>query len=255
MLGIYDMNIDTTLGYKDRLDIYKKCGFSEVALYLDSGYQKDGENYTDIIHYAREIDLDIKQVHIDYKISNFITENIDAYCNYIASKLHEAVTLKIPYVVAHASKGNDPAVVSDKELNNFKIMMEKFKNEPVILCLENVRNNENLDRVSALNLPNIKVCFDLGHAHAYDNENTLYEKYKSHIISSHIHNNFGVDSHNIPRLGEIKVADFVKKLSQIPDSSNCLECFPEKESGNPLNKDEFLSFVEKCYKCASGMVE
>lgn len=248
MLGIYDMNIDTVLGYKDRLDIYKQSGFGEVSLYLDSRYQREGEDYVDIINYAREIGLDIKQVHIDYKISNLIAEDIDAYCDYVASKLKESLALGITYVVAHASKGDTPPVVDDRELNILKKMMKSFENEPIFLCLENVRNNENLDRVLSLGLPNIKVCFDLGHAHAYGDETTIYERYKARIICSHIHNNYGSDTHNIPSLGDIRVSDFVHSLSQISNSSNCLECFPTKEDGKPLQRSEFVSFVDKCYE-------
>ena len=73
MFGIYDIDKATTLNYKERLDIYKNIGFNEVALYLDNNYLKKTETYDQIINYAKEINLQINQVHVDYKISNLIT--------------------------------------------------------------------------------------------------------------------------------------------------------------------------------------
>ena len=70
--GIYDINDSPHLSYKERLDIYKDVGFKEIGIYLDNNYMKNDENYRDIIKYANNINLKIKQVHLDYKISNLI---------------------------------------------------------------------------------------------------------------------------------------------------------------------------------------
>lgn len=245
MFGLYDINDCSILNYKDRLDIYKKCGFKEIALYLDERYQVNGENYLDIISYARQIGLKIEQVHIDWKISNLICDDsTNEYFEYVSKKLYEASMLQIKYVVAHASQSNNPPIISVSQLNKFKSMMEK-QPVTVILCLENVRNNDNLNKILNLNLPNVKMCFDLGHAHCYDNENTLFETYKDKIVCSHLHNNFGSDSHNILTEGEIDYIPFLKNLNKIPNSSNCLECFPPRNSN--YNRNEFEEFIEKCY--------
>ena len=105
MIGIYDINTSSNLNYKERLNIYKKCGFQEIALYLDSNYQYNNENYIEIINYAKEIGLQIRQAHIDWKISNLICDtDSDEYFDYVETKLKEAHHLDIKYVVAHASQ-------------------------------------------------------------------------------------------------------------------------------------------------------
>lgn len=247
MFGIYDMNIDTILGYKERLDVYKKYGFKEVAIYLDNAYQKENENYEDIISYAKQIGLAINQVHIDYKISNLIaSKETNEYFDYVTQKLLEAEKFGIPYVVAHASKGDTPPPIDDENIQKFKAMLRPFEGK-VTLCLENVRANANLDKLLSLNLPNLKVCFDLGHAHAYGNEKELLDKYLPHIICSHLHNNFGKDTHQALDDGEIDYKPIVCALSKIPLSSNCLECFPPKPNGM-LSKQEFENFVCHCYQ-------
>ena len=115
----------------------------------------------------------------------------------------------------------------------------KTQTNNTTLCLENVKNNNNLDSILSLNLPNVKVCFDLGHAHCYGDEDKLFEKYKNKIICSHLHNNFGKDTHNLLTNGEINYFPFLQKLSSINNSSNCLECFPPFNTN--LNKLHVLS--------------
>ena len=117
------------------------------------------------------------------------------------------------------------------------------------MSLENVRVNTNLYKALTLNHPNLKVCFDLGHAHCYGNEQELFKKYKNHIMCSHLHNNFKSDTHNILSNGEIDCKFFINKLLKIENASNCLECFPPY--GVKLNKQEFIAFVKDCYKVAN----
>lgn len=246
MIGIYDINTSSNLNYKERLNIYKKCGFQEIALYLDSNYQYNNENYIEIINYAKEIGLQIRQAHIDWKISNLICDtDSNEYFDYVETKLKEAHHLDIKYVVAHASQTNTPPKINSTQLQKFKNLMQKFKDDNVYLCLENVRNNDNLDKILELNLDNVKVCFDIGHAHCYDDEKKLFTKYQEKIICSHLHNNYGTDTHEVLDRGEIDYTYFIDKLSSIPQSSNCLECFPPTDS--TFNKNDFEKFIKKCY--------
>ena len=123
--------------------------------------------------------------------------------------------------------------------------MKGFANKNVYLCLENVRNNTNLFKILQLELSNVKICFDIGHAHCYDNESDLYQKLQDFIVCSHLHNNYGKDTHNPPLDGEIDIAKFIEKFKSKQNCSNCLECFPPRNS--QLNKQEFELFVQKLY--------
>lgn len=246
MVGLYDLNECTELGYRERLDIYKSVGFEEVALYLDKRYNRDDENYVDIIKYARKIGLKVSQVHIDYKIANLISDDTtDEYFEYITTKLDEATELQIPYVITHASKGDTPPKITPLGLEKLCRVMKNFENKDVYLCIENVRNNKNLASILKLELNSIGVCFDVGHAHCYSNEYTLFKKLKQFIRCSHIHNNYGEDTHETPLSGEIDCKYFIKRLTKIEGASNCLECYPPR--GHKLDKNAFITFVEKLY--------
>ena len=250
MIGLYDIDKVCDINYKERLEIYKQVGFNEVALYLDKNYLNEDESYTDIISYARDIGLQVKQVHIDYKISNLICdETTSAYFDYLEEKLNEAIKLNIPYIVAHASMSAEPPILNDKQLNKLKNLLNKYKDKNIYVCFENVRNNTNLNKILKAELNNIGFCFDLGHAHCYGNEKELFEKYKDLIVCTHLHNNLGKDTHNLLNEGEIDYKYFLKELKNISKKqniSNCLECFPEY--GVKLNKKEFITFIKNCFQ-------
>ena len=248
MFGLYDIDNATTLNYKERFDIYKSIGFKEVAIYLDNAYLKEPESYEQLINYANKINLQIKQIHIDYKISNLITdETTNTYFEYLEQKINECIKFNIPYLVTHASMGDTPPEIGEKQLLKLKNLCEKYKNKNVIICFENVRNNTNLDKIINLNLPNIKVCFDLGHAHCYGDEKRLFNKYLPYICCTHLHNNFGKDTHNLLNFGDINYKYFLNNLKNNNSLSNCLECFPEY--GKVLNKEEFTLFIKNCFDC------
>lgn len=244
-IGIYDLNECSNLDYKKRLLIYKKCGFTSVGLYLDNNYMSNGENYLDIISYAKDIGLDVNQVHIDYKISNLICEDSDSYFKYVEEKFNECISLDISYMVLHASKGDDAPSLNYKGLKKLESLMRKYKDKKTFLCFENVRDNKNLALIMKENINNVGMCYDLGHAYCYDNEYDLLDKYKNKILCTHLHNNYKKDTHNTLFDGEIDCKCIIKKLNELSKVDNCLEIFPPRNIS--LDEKDFHEFVSKLY--------
>lgn len=241
-IGIYDLNECSSLGYKERLDIYKSVGFTSVGTYIDSNYMASNESYVDIVKYAKEIGLEVNQVHVDYKISNLICEDSEAYFEYVESKLKECISLGVRYMVLHASKGDDAPSLSEEGLSKLKDLMNKYSG--VILSFENVRDNRNLDKILKSNIRGVGMCYDLGHAHCYDDEERLLNLYKDKIVCTHLHNNYKKDTHYTLFNGEIDCKKIIKEIDESID--NCLEVFPER--GVVLDKEGFVSFVKKNYE-------
>lgn len=246
-IGIYDIDKASALDYKERLKIYKDVGFVELGIYFDEKYINKEENYLAILNYARSIGLRVNQVHLDYGISNLIcSKETDEYFDYLEKKINEAISNNISIIVLHASKGDTPPIIDNDNLMKLDNLLAKYEDKNIFVCFENVRNNNNLDLVLSLNRKNIGMCYDLGHAHCYDDEYTLLEKYKNKIICSHLHNNAGKDSHNLLSEGEINYVEIIKKLRKTPVKSACLEVFPPR--GSFLTKEQFIEFIIKCYK-------
>ena len=144
----------------------------------------------------------------------------------------------------HASKGEDAPLIEEKNLDKLERLMNKYKNEKVYLCFENVRDNRNLDKILTSNINNIGMCYDLGHAYCYSDVWDLFEKYKNKILCTHLHNNYKKDTHNTLFDGKIDTFNFIKELDEKID--NCLEVFPKR--GTVLDKVGFEAFVSKCYR-------
>lgn len=244
-IGIYDINDCSSLSFSERIDVYKKCGYTSLGVYLDDGYMCNGEKYIDIIEKAREKGLKVNQVHVDYKISNMICKDSNEYFDYVEKKLNECVSLKIPYMVLHASKGNETIRISDKNINRLRELMRKYINENVYLCFENVRNNTNLEIIMNAKINNVKMCYDLGHAHCYDDEERLLDKNIDNIVCTHLHNNYGKDDHNSLNDGEIDCCKMISKINKINNIDNCLEVFPGRDTN--LSKEQFVEFVKNNY--------
>ena len=243
-IGIYDILYCSNLNYKQRIDIYKKAGFTQFAMYLDNSYMQDSERYVDVLTYAKSVGLSVEQVHLDYKISDYIfDQNNNLFFDYLDQKAKECKSFGIKYMVIHASRGDFPPKINKTQLNKIKNVAKNNKN--VFFCFENIRSNENLEEILKLNQKNIKMCYDLGHAHAYSNEIDLLKKHKKDIVCSHLHNNFGSDEHLPLFEGGICYKPLVKQLVEILGCSNCLECFPPK--GKKITKKEFENFVKKCF--------
>ena len=243
MIGIYDINDRSDLPAAARFEIYKNAGFSEVAFYIDNAYMANNETYEQLFKTAKEFGLAVNQVHADYKISNEIcNEESNIYFDYVDKKLSECEKHGVKYLVVHASKGDNPPIITNQQISKLAKLTDNHPN--VVLCFENVRNNINLESVLNAKIANAKMCFDLGHAHAYSNEKQLYNRHASEIYCAHLHNNYGTDSHNPLWDGEIDVEYFLKKLISKSEISICLECFPPK--GDYYDKKHFVEFIKKC---------
>lgn len=246
-IGIYDLNECSTLDYKKRIEIYKSCGFTSVGVYIDENYMSNGESYIDIINYAKNVGLEVNQVHVDYKISNLICDDSsNTYFEYVEKKIKECVELKIPYIVLHASKGDDAPILKEEGIEKLKDLMKKYEKSGVCLCFENVRDNRNLAAIMSINIEGIGMCYDLGHAYCYDDVYSLFEKYKNKIKCTHLHNNYRSDTHNLLSDGEIDCKNVISLINGNEKIDNCLEIFPKR--GKVLSEEEFILFVKNCYK-------
>ncbi len=248
LIGIYDINDFKEIDFKCRLDAYKKVGFTSIGLYIDNAYMNSNENYEDIIEYALKIGLKINQVHVDYKTSNEICENTQKYLEYMEEKLLVCKKFSIKNMVLHASKGDNPPKINNEQLKKLSALANKYKD--VNLSFENVRDNYNLEQILQLNEPNITLCYDMGHANAY-NSSYLLNKYKNKISCVHLHNNYGKDEHNLLSCGEI---DYKKVLSVLSSTGCdcCLEVFPDRDC--PQTKKFFVDFIGRAYSDCKNLL-
>jgi len=112
----------------------------------------------------------------------------------------------------------------------------------VRILLENIPNELSMpDRlvefIRTSHLGDVGVCFDTGHAHMMGDVASAFEIVKSHIHSTHVHDNDkGRDSHLWPGDGTIDWKTTLELLNQAPHKPPLLLEIEENEKINPVEK-------------------
>jgi sugar phosphate isomerase/epimerase len=139
------------------------------------------------------------------------------------------VAEKVPFkfLVQHIGVGGeefdehkfDAAMTSIEHLRAFA------KPLGVRILLENIPNELStparlVDFINVTRMPDVGVCFDVGHAHMGEGVATSFEPLKPYIRSTHVHDNNGdQDAHLWPGDGKIdwkEVMDLLRQAPQVP---------------------------------------
>lgn len=112
----------------------------------------------------------------------------------------------------------------------------------VRVLLENIPNELStpdrlVEFIRITHFDDIGVCFDTGHANMMGDVSTAFETVKSHIHSTHIHDNDKMkDSHLWPGDGTIDWKSTLEMLSEAPHKPPLLLEIEENEKINPIER-------------------
>ncbi len=183
--------------------------------------------------------LDLKPASPDLEIRRV------SYNKYLRT-LKVATQLDMDYVIFHSQINpylNDPYLI---KLNNiqardfFYEILDELKDFKGTILIENIfEPTPDLikERIDMLNIPNIKIILDIGHAKL---SNVSLEKWvkelKDHLVYVHLHSNNGVhDQHQVPSEIEIlALKDLFRKYDLNPVVSL------EYKSSDPSREIEIL---------------
>jgi len=112
----------------------------------------------------------------------------------------------------------------------------------VRILLENIPNELStpdrlVEMIRGAHFDDVGVCFDFGHAHMEGSVRAGFEILRSHICSTHIHDNDrNKDSHLWPGQGTIDWKEAMELLCSAPQTPPLLLELAEDEKVNPLEK-------------------
>ena len=112
----------------------------------------------------------------------------------------------------------------------------------VRVLLENIPNELSepdrlVEFIRTAHFDDVGVCFDTGHAHMMSDVASAFEAVKSHVHSTHIHDNAkDKDSHLWPGAGTINWKETLELLSSAPNRPPMLLEIEENEKINPVEK-------------------
>jgi sugar phosphate isomerase/epimerase len=112
----------------------------------------------------------------------------------------------------------------------------------VRVLIENIPNELStperlVEFIQTSHFDDVGVCFDLGHAHMMTDVPQAFETLKTHIHSTHMHDNFkDRDSHLWPGGGSIDWKQAMELLRSAPRTPPLLLEIEENEKVNPIDK-------------------
>jgi sugar phosphate isomerase/epimerase len=172
------------------------------------------------------------------------------------------VSEKVPckYLIQHIGQGRqaaDPRKL-DAAFTSLENLSMFAKARGVTIALENTPSE--LGSPSVLHkflvdthLNDLKLCFDIGHAHLDEGVAPGFEAMREHLVSSHIHDNHGdKDEHLLPFAGTI---DWEAGLRGFVDAPQMIAMvFEIKGQGStPPSLDEIRAACDKVEEKLSGM--
>jgi sugar phosphate isomerase/epimerase len=172
------------------------------------------------------------------------------------------VSEKIPckYLIQHIGHGRqaaDPRKL-DAAFTSLENLAMFAKARGVTIALENTPSE--LGSPSVLHkflvethLNDLKLCFDIGHAHLEEGVGPGFEAMRDHLVSSHIHDNCGdKDEHLLPFDGTIDWATALREFVEAPQLIAMV--FEIKGQGaTPPPLDQIRAACDKIEEKISGM--
>ena len=143
------------------------------------------------------------------------------------------VAEKIPfrYMVQHLGSGRagdtepDPRRM-DAAFNSLEHLSIFAKQRGVTIALENTPGGLATPSflrhfIQETRLVDLRLCFDVGHAHLEDGVERSFETMREMVVTAHLHDNHGErDEHLLPFEGTVDWAAALKALGTAPDAAN-----------------------------------
>jgi sugar phosphate isomerase/epimerase len=224
----------------DHLAVAARAGFAGVELFSSGGHfnYRSPEQSRDLAHWLDQTGLGLHSVHAPMERSSgggreggapiSIAEldklrRIEAV-DEIKWTMELAERIPFRFLVVHVGTGREPldSRYQDAAFNSLEYLVVFAKQRGVTIALENtpgeLASSEALvDFLRQTRLGNLRLCFDIGHAHIGEGVDAAFDRMRDRVVTTHIHDNRGDrDDHLIPFEGAIDWEAVMGKLRSSP---------------------------------------
>lgn len=245
----YDEN-----NYREIIDNIKNAGFKNVFI---EWYNNDLVLQQNILDYVRKNSLNVVFAHLGYQNPNCLWEDsvdgdleLKRYINDIEICKNNNINL----VIIHPTFGYIAPNVSEIGINRIRQIVEFANSISVKVSFENVELGGYLEAIiSSIKLDNLGICFDVGHCHAFYDDNFNTKFFKDKVFAIHLHDNDKTfDQHNLPFDGTIDWNEAINKIIDMNYNGPIII-----ESGyNSYYKDINLSdYYKKAFEVGQKLIE
>jgi sugar phosphate isomerase/epimerase len=145
--------------------------------------------------------------------------------------LDVAEKIPFPYLVQHLGSGREGDTAPDPRLrdaafNSLEHLAIFAKQRGVTIALENTPGGLATPSylrhfIQETRLADLRLCFDVGHAHVEDGVERSFETMREMVVTTHLHDNHGErDEHLLPFEGTVDWTAALKALNTAPDAGN-----------------------------------
>jgi sugar phosphate isomerase/epimerase len=252
---------------KENLRFIKEVGFQSFFSGMDN---IQPQQVCAIKNESVKLGLDYEFMHGPFSGINelWTREEPPKIFNDFMQAIDSASEAGVKTVVTHVSSSFTPPEINALGLSRFDKWVERALQKGVTLAFENQRRLGNfayiMDRYEKAE--NVKYCYDCGHEHCFTLTVPFVPIYKSRLICTHLHDNFGRndslsnggDLHLLPFDGNIDYDTIVKSFVEANyQGSFTLEVF--SDSYPNLSLDDFLkeayNRAEKLLKIAESLIK
>lgn len=253
----------------------KNSGFDCVIDTADPAFKKENGLNKQRMNLFKKHGLKLSSLHMRYKnelLPNFWLDNK------IGDKLEKNLIKDIKFANKY---GFTCVVVHLKGVSNqigfcrLRRVLRLCEKLNIPLALENLDGNKNLLEQTFKNVKSdfLKFCYDAGHAHVFDNDYDYITKYKTKLITLHLHDNLGIqskeqykkigynsnnpDMHTLNKYGNINWESIASKLAKVENIINLdyeiKMCYRKNETAKEVLKEVYkqaceLEYMIKKYK-------
>ena len=213
-----DIPFNYTINDIDTLKAVKKAGFKKVFLSFKYGGWSAHQEY--MYQQCKELGLEVVFIHLPY-ITDREIETIwyeddhgDAVIDGYIKDLTKIKKLGINKVVMHASSSKIRPELTEIGLTRLKRLIKHAEKIGMTIAIENTVWPGVLEYIfDSISSPNLKVCYDAGHDHAFFHDSFDWQRFKDLIILTHLHDNDqSYDQHLIPFDGNIDWKRILQEL-------------------------------------------
>lgn len=156
--------------------------------------------------------------------------------------LEVAERIPFQYLVQHIGHARQMADQRklDAAFNSLEHLVIFAKQRGVTIALENTPDElgapESLQQfIKETHLNDLKLCFDVGHAHVDSNVSAAFEMMRDRVVTTHIHDNHGEkDEHLLPYEGTIDWDAALALISGAPQPLPIVIELKEQAAGGPV---------------------
>ncbi|MEA4847469.1 MAG: sugar phosphate isomerase/epimerase [Clostridiaceae bacterium] len=203
----------------DLFRIIKDAGFDNILLWWGDEFAELNGPKEKIAETALKTGLFIENVHLPYDKVNLLWEedlSSEDLLNHYLHAIDGISAQNIPTAVFHPSDRHPAPPPNMSGLRRIEELVRHAEERKVDLAIENLGHNEHLHYIFRhIESPNLKFCYDSGHANCAGKREDLLALYGDKLAALHLHDNRGKgDEHLIPGEGEINWHETMYKIAK-----------------------------------------